>query len=105
MPDSSTALATISGHTLDVEALTVRYGRFTALDTVSLAVEGGEILALLGPSGCGKTTLLRAVAGFTRQAAGSIRIDGASASVFASALRGWPTCFPKSKNANRWMSA
>ena len=78
MPDSSTALATTSGHTLDVEALTVRYGRFTALDAVTLAVEGGEILALLGPSGCGKTTLLRSVAGFTRQAAGSIRIDGAS---------------------------
>ncbi|WP_377008640.1 ATP-binding cassette domain-containing protein [Comamonas endophytica] len=33
-------------------------------------------MALLGPSGCGKTSLLRIVAGFARQTAGAIRIDG-----------------------------
>ncbi len=68
----------LGGHTLDIEDLTVRYGAFTALDRVSLAVEAGEILALLGPSGCGKTTLLRTVAGFVRQASGRVRLDGAS---------------------------
>jgi putative spermidine/putrescine transport system ATP-binding protein len=66
------------GHTLDVLGLTVRYGGFTALDAVDLAVQPGEILALLGPSGCGKTTLLRTVAGFVRQAAGQVLIDGAA---------------------------
>ncbi|MDN3564572.1 ABC transporter ATP-binding protein [Paeniroseomonas aquatica] len=68
----------LQGHTLDVLGLTVRYGGFTALDAVDLAVQPGEILALLGPSGCGKTTLLRTVAGFTRQAEGQVLIDGAS---------------------------
>jgi len=33
------------------------------LERVSLAVEGGEVLAVLGPSGCGKSTLLRVLAG------------------------------------------
>jgi len=38
--------------------------RVRAVDTLSLDVEEGEILALLGPSGCGKTTTLRLIAGF-----------------------------------------
>jgi putative spermidine/putrescine transport system ATP-binding protein len=64
------------GHTLDIDSVTHRYGHVTAVDDVSLAVGAGEIVALLGPSGCGKTTLLRVVAGFVRQSAGSVRIDG-----------------------------
>jgi putative spermidine/putrescine transport system ATP-binding protein len=63
-------------HTLDIDSVTHRYSHVTAVDDVSLAVRAGEIVALLGPSGCGKTTLLRVVAGFVRQSAGSVRIDG-----------------------------
>ncbi len=63
--------------TLDVEDLSVRYGQAQAVDSVTLAVEPGEVVALLGPSGCGKTTLLRVIAGFVRQAAGRVRVDGA----------------------------
>jgi sulfate transport system ATP-binding protein len=39
------------------------YGRFTALDDVSVQFETGKLVALLGPSGSGKTTLLRLLAG------------------------------------------
>ncbi|MEK8035988.1 MAG: ABC transporter ATP-binding protein [candidate division NC10 bacterium] len=45
-----------------------------AVDGLSLAVEQGEILALLGPSGCGKTTTLRLIAGFEAPDAGTVTI-------------------------------
>jgi iron(III) transport system ATP-binding protein len=47
-----------------------------AVDALSLAVEAGQILALLGPSGCGKTTTLRLIAGFETPDRGSIEIRG-----------------------------
>ena len=65
-----------AGRTLDVDNLTVRYGSAVAVDGVSLAIEPGEVVALLGPSGCGKTTLLRVIAGFVRQAGGHVLVDG-----------------------------
>jgi len=71
------ALTIKTARTLDVEDLTVRYGAALAVDGVTLAIEPGEVVALLGPSGCGKTTLLRVIAGFVRQSKGHVRVDGA----------------------------
>lgn len=56
--------------------LTVTYGRIVAVDGVDLAVPPGHIVALLGPNGAGKTSLLSAVAGVVRAAAGTVRLDG-----------------------------
>jgi spermidine/putrescine transport system ATP-binding protein len=62
---------------LEIQNVTRRFGDFTAVDGVSLAIEAGEFFTLLGPSGCGKTTLLRMIAGFDLPDGGNIRLDGA----------------------------
>src|SRR3954452_20624596 len=61
---------------LEIIAASKSFGSAAAVDNVSLAVESGEVFALLGPSGCGKTTLLRMIAGFEAPESGRIVIDG-----------------------------
>jgi len=56
------------------ENVTVAYGNQTIVDSLTLTVKPGEIVALIGPSGSGKTTALRAVAGFVQPRAGRIVI-------------------------------
>lgn len=68
----------LAGHTVDIDAVTHRYAAQPVVDNVTLSIRAGEIMALLGPSGCGKTTLLRIIAGFVRQSAGRILVDGRS---------------------------
>jgi len=63
------------GHSLQLEAITHRFGPTAAVRDVSLEVKAGELVALLGPSGCGKSTLLRIIAGFIRQREGRVRYD------------------------------
>jgi len=56
--------------------VTKRFGSFTAIDSINLAIYPREFFALLGPSGCGKTTLMRMLGGFESVTEGSIHIDG-----------------------------
>jgi len=73
----STAAVT-SAPELEIAAVSKRYGSVTALESCSLSMNRGEILALLGPSGCGKSTLLNIIAGFETSDTGSIRLRGRS---------------------------
>jgi len=52
------------------------FGAVRAVRPATLAVQRGELFAVLGPSGCGKTTLLRLIAGFERPDAGTIEVGG-----------------------------
>jgi ABC-type Fe3+/spermidine/putrescine transport system ATPase subunit len=60
---------------LVLDQLGKSFGAATVLRDLELAVEKGEILALLGPSGSGKTTALRLIAGFERPDRGRILIE------------------------------
>lgn len=61
---------------LQIEALGIRRGGRDVLHGLSLAVQRGEIVALMGASGVGKTTALRAVAALQPFDAGRIEVDG-----------------------------
>ena len=61
---------------IQVESLTVRYGRRRALDGVSFAVTEGSVYALLGRNGAGKSSLVRCLLGAQRPAAGRARLFG-----------------------------
>jgi len=52
------------------------FGRFQAVQDVSLEIQDSEMVCLLGPSGCGKTTTLRLIAGFEKPSDGHIYIGG-----------------------------
>lgn len=61
---------------LALRDVTVDYGAKRAVDSVSINVEVGSVLALVGPSGCGKSSLLRAIAGLVPLAGGQVLWDG-----------------------------
>jgi branched-chain amino acid transport system ATP-binding protein len=61
---------------LQLEEVSVRYGKSQALTEVSLRVEAAEIVALIGANGAGKSTLMRAIMGLAPLHAGTIEYDG-----------------------------
>ncbi len=63
--------------TLAVENLHAAYGEIEVLHGVSLAVEKGQIVALLGANGAGKSTTIKAIMGLVKPSAGRILLDGA----------------------------
>ncbi len=63
---------------LELDAVAAAYGAVQALQSLSLGVAKGEIVALLGANGAGKSTTLRAISGLLRPTRGEIRFEGAS---------------------------
>ncbi|HVH42769.1 MAG TPA: ABC transporter ATP-binding protein [Labilithrix sp.] len=61
---------------LELDTVTVQYGRAVAVDGVSLTVAAGERVALIGPNGAGKTSVINAACGVVRPAGGRVLIEG-----------------------------
>jgi phospholipid/cholesterol/gamma-HCH transport system ATP-binding protein len=61
---------------IDLQNLSVRFGRQTVLRDVSISVPAGQTLAVIGESGCGKTVLLKTIIGLVAPTAGVVEFDG-----------------------------
>ncbi|HEY0700633.1 MAG TPA: ABC transporter ATP-binding protein [Micromonospora sp.] len=72
---------------LEIENLTLLYGRIQALHGISLHVDEGEVVALIGANGAGKTTTMRAISGLRPVAQGSIRFNGTDVTRMRADLR------------------
>jgi lipopolysaccharide export system ATP-binding protein len=66
----------VVGAVLRAESLIKCYGRWRAVDRVSLEVHPGEVVGLLGPNGAGKTTTFHMIVGFIRADGGEIFLGG-----------------------------
>lgn len=61
---------------IEVNALTKRFGDFTAVDHISFEVESGEIFGFLGANGAGKTTAMRMLCGLSTPTSGEAKVAG-----------------------------
>ncbi len=63
-----------------LDGVTMHYGRgasaIQAIDTVSLTIRKGEIIAVVGPSGCGKSSLMKLISGLHPASAGTVTVEG-----------------------------
>lgn len=69
---------------LEARGLTKRFGGVTALDSLDLQIDAGDVVGVMGPNGAGKSTLLKTLLGEIRPDSGDVLLDGQSVS-------GWPT--------------
>lgn len=61
---------------IEIREVIKKYGKFTAVDKLSMTVDKGSVYGLVGYNGAGKTTLLKTVAGIYRADGGSVTVDG-----------------------------
>ena len=66
----------MSAPAIEIDNLVVRFGRFTAVNKLSLTVNEGELFGFLGPNGAGKTTTIKVLIGSQRPSSGNIRVAG-----------------------------
>jgi len=60
---------------IKLENVSKKYGKFEAINDITLDIRDGEFLTILGPSGCGKSTLIRMIAGLEEVTSGNIFFD------------------------------
>lgn len=72
---------------LEINDLVKNYGKFRALDGLSLTVPDGSIFGFVGPNGAGKTTTMRIIAGLLASTSGQVSVDGVDVTKDPKALR------------------
>ena len=72
-----------------LDAGIVRYGKLTAADGVSIAIQQGETIGLVGESGCGKTSLAKALVGLVPLSSGHLLFEGETVTSVQRRSRGW----------------
>ncbi len=72
---------------LEIDDITLHYGRIQALHGISLHVNEGEVVALIGANGAGKSTIMRAISGLRAVSSGAIRFNGEDISKVRADLR------------------
>ena len=85
---------------LELRDVSIGFGGVTALDSVSLSVDAGEIRGIIGPNGAGKTTLLNVVCGINRPTSCDVLLEGRSIAglpTSAIAMRGLARTFQTSR--------
>ena len=80
-PLPATATAAVRAVSVATQGMTKRFGGFTALDDVSIAVPAGGFHVLLGENGAGKSTLVKCMMGFYQPDAGTLVVDGTPVAV------------------------
>jgi len=85
--------------------LTVRFGDVVAVQSVDIAVQPGELVAVTGPSGAGKSSLLNALAGVYRPAEGVVRVAGVEIANRDDAVGHRVVLMPQGNGLVRLMSA
>ncbi len=76
-----------AGPAVEVQELSMRFGKFTAVDRVSFSVRRGEIFGFLGPNGSGKTTTIKMLCGLLAPSAGRATVAGVALGADPRALR------------------
>lgn len=72
---------------LKIENLTKTYGKLTAVNTLNLELEAGDIMGFIGPNGAGKTTTIKMVATLLMPTSGSVSVDGVDVIAYPEAVR------------------
>ncbi len=66
----------MSNNIIEIKNLVKKFGRFTAVNSISFGIREGEILGFLGPNGAGKTTTIKMIMGLINITEGEIIVDG-----------------------------
>lgn len=90
---------------IEIDRVTKRYGRFTAVDDATLRVPAGCVFALLGENGAGKTTLVRMLLGLLSPDAGSISVFGRNSATHGEEVRRLLGYVPERPTLYEWMTA